>query len=320
MKFPYNLLLALLLAVAPVSIGTVRAIETTLSQPETKEVAEVPLTENSKNEKMVSEDDDSTDVEAALDTANTNSSSVNTNLSSDDDSTSNASGLPDTISRYEWERQGGWKKLVEAAYLTAIKRGVTQMCGDGMCKTVLYYKITGVATDPCYATLEVSLEVEGKTQMQVVGADLIAAPGAACDGVRSQVITVPPLATLTQYLLAADAKYGLYNTIKGQSRPTTSVPARMTRSEFTAKGGWERVAQNTLASAKAYLTTTNENMTGRASYSSELCFGEVVISLETLKVIEVRWDDARTPTCDYVRNDHPPLPSIDYLNQYLASQ
>lgn len=317
MKFPYNLLLALLLAVAPVSIGTVRAIETTLSQPETKEVAEAPLTENSKNEKMVSEDNDGTNSEPT----NGEDTDVLTNPASVyDGSTSNTTGLPDTISRYEWERQSGWKKLVEAAYLTAVKRGVTPMCGDGMCQTILYYKISAVATDPCYATLEVVLEAEGETQMRVVGADLIAAPGATCDAMRSQVISVPPLSTLTQYLLEADAKYGLYNTIKGQSRPTTSVPARMTRSEFTAKGGWERVAQNTLASAKAYLTTTNENMTGRASYSSELCFGEVVISLETLKVIEVRWDDARTPTCDYVRNDHPPLPSIDYLNQYLASQ
>lgn len=291
-----------------VSRATKSAIETpvsiTLEEPEQdreqdppkEEEPESPLTKNSKNEKVVSE--------------NTTNHTTN----------SNATGLSDTISRYEWERQGGWKKLVEAAYLTAIKRGVTPMCGDGMCNTVLYYKITGVATDPCYATLEVSLEVEGKTKMEVTSAALIAAPGAICDGVRSQVISVPPLATLTQYLLAADAKYGLYNAIKGQSRPTTSVSARMTRPEFTAKGGWERVAQNTLASAKAYLTTTNEDMTGRASYSSELCFGEVVISLETLKVIEVRWDDARTPTCDYVRNDHPPLPSIDYLNQYLASQ
>lgn len=231
--------------------------------------------------------------------------------------TSNVTGLPDTISRYEWERQGGWKKLVEAAYLKAIKQGATPMCGDGMCQTILYYKISAVATDPCYATLEVVLEAEGKTQMHVAGADLIAAPGSSCDVMRSQIISVPPLGTLTQYLLEVDAKYGLYSTIKGASKPTPSVPARLTRPEFTAQGGWERVASTTLKNARNYLTTATGDMTGRTSVSSELCFGEVTISLETLKVIAVSWDDARTPTCDYVRNDHPPLPTVEYLNQYL---
>lgn len=164
-----------------------------------EEENELPFTKNSENEKVVS-------------------GPVQPAPAVDKSTTSNATGLPDTITRYEWERQGGWAKLVEAAYFRALERGVTPMCGDGMCKTVLYYKITGVATDPCYATLEAVLEVDGETKMEIVGADLIAAPGSLCDTMRSQLITVPTLGQLTQYLRDIEAKYGLYEQIKGDSK------------------------------------------------------------------------------------------------------
>lgn len=321
MKSFYTWFLTGLVAFAPTSLGTAKAIENSRqvevpveasivleTEPIFTNETDFSLTKNSENEKVVN--------------SNTNVMHSNT-TQSNRTTTSNATGLPDTISRYEWERQGGWKKLVEAAYLRALERGVTPMCGDGMCKTVLYYKISGVATDPCYATLEVTLEVDGETKMGVTGADLISAPGSICDATRSQLISVPPLAQLTQYLREVDARYGRYKSLQGKSASTGSgsspKPHSKTRSEFTAEGGWERVALAAYRDAIKYLAEGNIPARGSAALSSELCMGEVAVSLETLRVVDVTWDDSPTPTCNYTRNDHPMLPTLDHLNSYLDS-
>lgn len=102
----------------------------------------------------------------------------------------------------------------------------------------------------------------------------------------------------------------------GWGRPL-SCPAE-TRSEFTANGGWERVALEAYITSKQFLLDNDTDVTGAATVLSELCMGKVSVSLETLQVIDVEWDDATTSTCDYARNDHPPLPTVEYLNQYLS--
>lgn len=160
--------------------------------------ADTSSIKNSENEKVVSKPVQSSPIPATT------------------PATSNASGLPDTISRYEWERQSGWKKLVEAAYFKAVNDGPKPMY-NALDWTVMYYQITAVATDPCYATLEVALEVDGETHMRVVAADLISAPGSICDPIRSQTITVPPLRLLTEYLRQAEAQHGFYQNVRGSS-------------------------------------------------------------------------------------------------------
>ncbi len=113
-------------------------------------------------------------------------------------------------------RQGGWKKLVEAAYFKAVNNGVTAMY-NGADWSVMYYQIAAMATDPCYASVYVELEVDGETKMAVTSADLIAAPSAICDNMRPQTIDVPSLYQLTDYLHQVEAKYGLYQKMKGSS-------------------------------------------------------------------------------------------------------
>lgn len=104
---------------------------------------------------------------------------------------------------------------------------------------------------------------------------------------------------------------------EGWGRPTSCPPE--TRSEFTAKGGWERLARMGYSGAQDFRGKVDYDITGRVFIHSELCKGSVSISLDTLEIVEAFWDDQPTSTCDNVRNDHPPIPSVDYLNQYLKS-
>ena len=57
----------------------------------------------------------------------------------------------------------------------------------------------------------------------------------------------------------------------------------------------------------------------RAGSMSGLCYGSISVNMDTLTVLSVKWDNQPTSTCDAVRNEYPPLPSTDYLTQYLRS-
>ncbi len=103
----------------------------------------------------------------------------------------------------------------------------------------------------------------------------------------------------------------------GWGRPDSCPPE--TRSDFTAKGGWERVARMTRQRALNYQDYPSYDPTGSFIRQGELCFGEITIKVDTLEIIEAHWDDSPTSTCDYVRNDHPSIPSIEYLNHYLET-
>lgn len=103
----------------------------------------------------------------------------------------------------------------------------------------------------------------------------------------------------------------------GWGRPDSCPPE--TRSDFTAKGGWERVARMTHQQALDHRNYPSYDPTGRVIRQGELCFGEITIKVDTLEIIEAYWDDSPTSTCDYVRNDHPSIPSIEYLNHYLET-
>lgn len=107
----------------------------------------------------------------------------------------------------------------------------------------------------------------------------------------------------------------------GWDRPS-NCPTQ-TRSEYTALGGWENLVKTAYGTYKD-ATPMKQCYDSECTYVrggsiSGLCYGAISISLDTMEILSVSWDDSTTSTCDDVRNDHPPLPSVEYLTQYLRS-
>lgn len=112
--------------------------------------------------------------------------------------------------------------------------------------------------------------------------------------------------------------------LAGWDIPASQCPGQ-TRALFTELGGWEKVVE------AHYKTHQNMEPMRRCNYdgtvceydwsgtTAALCFGSVSIDMKTLTVLSVKWDNQPTSTCDHVRNEYPPLPSTEYLTQYLRS-
>lgn len=100
--------------------------------------------------------------------------------------------------------------------------------------------------------------------------------------------------------------------ITGWDRPA-SCPTQ-TRAEYTAAGGWE----NAVKMEWEHKIPKQEGVEWGASVK-HLCYAEFTINFETKTISHIQWNDEPTSTCDKVRNEHPPLPSADYLTNYLRS-
>lgn len=111
--------------------------------------------------------------------------------------------------------------------------------------------------------------------------------------------------------------------LAGWGRPLSCPP--QTRAEFTALGGWETIVKVHYETHQNMEPMTHCDYTGTvceedwSGTTSGLCYGSVSIDMKTLTVKSVKWDNQPTSTCDPVRNEYPPLPSTDYLTQYLRS-
>ena len=103
------------------------------------------------------------------------------------------------------------------------------------------------------------------------------------------------------------------NKLAGYGRPA-NCPTQ-TRAEYTSLGGWENLVRENYNSFKNY---DWGNMRHTVSMSN-LCYGRIYVNYDTLTVEGVSWDNQPTPTCDPVRNENPPLPSTEYLTNYLRS-
>lgn len=96
----------------------------------------------------------------------------------------------------------------------------------------------------------------------------------------------------------------------GRGCPTKS------RAEYTALGGWEKLVKSNY---EMHINYDWSIYNTHISQSANLCYGSIYIDYDTLTVTGVSWDDQPTPTCDPVRNELPPLPSAEYLTNYLRS-
>lgn len=96
-----------------------------------------------------------------------------------------------------------------------------------------------------------------------------------------------------------------------------------TRAAFNAAGGWEKAVQDIYMNHLYNVTTYGESyyknsVTGHYYMSqSGLCYSSLSLDVTTMTILDASWDDEITPTCDSVRNEHPPIPSLEYLNSYL---
>ncbi len=103
--------------------------------------------------------------------------------------------------------------------------------------------------------------------------------------------------------------------------------AYQSRANYGAVGGWEKAIQDLYRSYLVdlreygndfYIKGIESSATGHQYINQQhLCYTSLSLDVGPMKIINASWDDQPTSTCDNVRGEYPPVPSLEYLNSYL---